>query len=94
MGIAAESAKFYLDREKNGFSKYSAQVGLLLAQTYDERGEINDAIAMYVKVWGAHMGFVKISAPAMKRWMELSSSNSSARWVLSRTMLCTQKNEA
>jgi TolA-binding protein len=69
---AAESAKFYLDREKNGFSKYSAQVGLLLAQTYDERGEINDAIAMYVKVWGAHMGFVKISAPAMKRWMELS----------------------
>jgi hypothetical protein len=27
---------------------------------------------MYVKVWSAHMGFVKISAPAIKRWMELS----------------------
>ncbi len=68
---AAESAKLYLDREKNSFSKYSAQVGFLLAQSYDERGEINDAIAMYMKVWSAHLGFVKVSAPAIKRWMEL-----------------------
>jgi tetratricopeptide (TPR) repeat protein len=69
---AADSAKLYLNREKTNFSKFSAQVGLLLAKSYDERGEINDAIAMYVKVWSAHMGFVKISAPAIKRWMELS----------------------
>lgn len=69
---ATESAKIYLDRPTSGFSKYSAQVGFLLAKSYDERGEINDAIAMYVKVWSAHMGFVKVAAPAIKRWMELS----------------------
>lgn len=69
---AADSAKLYLDREKSNFGKYSAQVGLLLAKSYQERGEVNDAIAMYVKVWAAHMGFVKISAPAIKAWMELS----------------------
>jgi tetratricopeptide (TPR) repeat protein len=69
---AAESAKRYLDREKSGFSKYTAQVSLLLARSYQERGEVNDAIAMYVKVWAAQMGFVKISAPAIKSWMELS----------------------
>jgi TolA-binding protein len=69
---AAENAKLYLDREKSNFTKYSAQVGMLLAQSYQERGEVNDAIAMYVKVWGAHMGLIKISAPAMKNWMELS----------------------
>ena len=69
---AAEKAQIYLDREKSGFSKFSPQVGLLLARTFDERKMVDDAIAMYVKVWSAHMGNIKISAPAMKRWMELS----------------------
>jgi tetratricopeptide (TPR) repeat protein len=69
---AAENAKLYLDREKSNFTKYSAQVGMLLARSYQERGEVNDAIAMYVKVWAAHMGLIRISAPAIKNWMELS----------------------
>lgn len=69
---AAESALLYLDREKNGFSKYSPEVGLLLAQTYDERKMVDDAVGMLIKVWSAHMGNIKVSAPAMKRWMELS----------------------
>lgn len=69
---AADQARIYLDREKTGFSKYSAQVGLLLAQSFDERGQVDDAITMYVKIWSTHMGNIKISAPAMKRWMQLS----------------------
>jgi tetratricopeptide (TPR) repeat protein len=69
---AAEKALIYLDREKSGFSKYSPDMGLLLAKTYDERKMVSDAIAMYMKVWSAHMGNIKVSAPAMKRWMELS----------------------
>lgn len=68
---AAEQALVYLDREKNSYSKYSSQVGMLLARTYDERKMTDDAISMYIKVWSAHMGNIKISAPAMKSWMEL-----------------------
>lgn len=70
---AAESAKLYLDREKNNFSSFSPEAGLLLARSYDERKMVDDAIAMFVKVWSAHMGKVSVSAPAVKRWMELSS---------------------
>ncbi len=69
---AAASALLYLDREKSGFTKYSPEVGLLLARTYDERKMVDEALAMLIKVWSAHMGNIKISAPAMKRWMELS----------------------
>lgn len=69
---AAESAKLYLDREKNNFSNFTPEAGLLLARSYDERKMTEDAIAMYVKVWSAHMGKVAVSAPAVKRWMELS----------------------
>lgn len=69
---AAEQAKVYLDREKSGFSKYSPQVGLLLAKSYEERKMVDDALSMYVKVWSAHMGNIKISAPAVLSWMKLS----------------------
>ena len=69
---AAEQAKIYLDREKSGFSKYSPQVGMLLAHSYEERKMIDDALSMYVKVWSAHMGNIKISAPAVLSWMKLS----------------------
>jgi tetratricopeptide (TPR) repeat protein len=69
---AAEHARVYLDRAKSGFSKYSPQVGLLLAKSFEERDMIDDAISMYVKVWSAHQGNIKISAPAMLNWMQLS----------------------
>jgi tetratricopeptide (TPR) repeat protein len=69
---AAEEAKLYLDREKSGFSRHTPEVGLMLADSYRERKMTDDAIAMYVKVWSAHMGYVKVSAKAMKSWMELS----------------------
>jgi tetratricopeptide (TPR) repeat protein len=69
---AADQARIYLNREESGFSKYAPQVGLLLARSFDERGQADDAISMYVKVWAAHTGNILISAPAMRRWMELS----------------------
>lgn len=69
---AAEQANIYLDREKSGFAKFAPQVGLLLAQSFEAQKKIDDAIAMYVKVWSAHLGNIKISAPAIKSWMELS----------------------
>ncbi len=72
---AAARANEYLNREKGktlGFSKYAPEVGLLLARSFEERGKIDDAIAMYVKVWSAHMGYIKVSAPAIKAWMQLT----------------------
>ena len=68
---AAEQAAIYLDREKSGFSKFSPQIGLLLAKSYEERNQLDDALAMYLKVWSAHMGNIQISAPAMLSWMKL-----------------------
>jgi tetratricopeptide (TPR) repeat protein len=68
---AADLARIYLDREKNGFAKFSPKVGLMLAQSFDERNMVEDAIAMYVKIWSVHMGNITVSAPAITRWMEL-----------------------
>ncbi len=72
---AAARANQYLERGEGkslGFTKYSPEVGLILARSFAERGKIDDAIAMYVKVWSAHMGYIKVSAPAIKAWMELA----------------------
>jgi tetratricopeptide (TPR) repeat protein len=72
---AAERANQYLDREEGsslGFSKYSPEVGFMLAQSFEKRNMTDDAISMYVKVWSAHMGYIKISAPAVEAWMTLS----------------------
>jgi tetratricopeptide (TPR) repeat protein len=77
----AERANQYLDREEGkslGFTKYSPEVGLMLAETFDKRNMVDDAIAMYVKVFSAHMGYIKISAPAIARWMELSHKRNKA----------------
>ncbi len=54
------------------FSKYAPEVGFMLAQSFEKRNMVDDAISMYVKVWSTHMGNVKISAPAIYAWMELS----------------------
>jgi tetratricopeptide (TPR) repeat protein len=71
----AKRANIYLNKEKGeslGFRKYESQVGFMLAQSFDKRGMVDDAISMYVKVWGAHMGKISISAPAIETWMTLS----------------------
>lgn len=72
---AAKRANIYLNKEKGeslGFRKYESQVGYMLAQSFDKRGMMDDAISMYYKVWGAHMGKISISAPAIESWMILS----------------------
>lgn len=72
---AAKRANQYLDRDEGkslGFTKFSPEVGLMLARSFEERGMIDDAISMYLKVWSAHMGYIKVSAPAIQTWMELS----------------------
>jgi len=71
---ARKDAVTYLEtKEKGGlgFRQHAPEVQLILAQTYDKAGMVGDALSMYVKVWSSHMGYVKVSAPAMKRWMEL-----------------------
>jgi hypothetical protein len=73
---AAKRANQYLNRDEKagptlGFNKYTSKVGLMLAQSFEERKMVDDAIAMYVKVWSAHMGDVLVSASAIHSWMEL-----------------------
>lgn len=74
---AAKRANEYLNRDEKsgptlGFTKYTPDVGLMLAKSFDERKMVDDAIAMYVKVWSAHMGYIPVSATAVHSWMELS----------------------
>lgn len=72
---AADRANQYLEREEGkslGFTKYSPEVGFMLAQSFEKRNMVDDAISMYVKVWSAHMGYIKVSAPAIEAWMTLS----------------------
>ena len=74
---AAKRANEYLNRDPaigavNGFTKYSAEIGYILAQSFEKRKMTEDAIQMYVKVWSTYMGNIKISAPAIRSWMELS----------------------
>ncbi len=76
---AAERANRYLNRDPAAgdvlnFTTYSAEVGLMLAKSFEERDMIDDAISMYVKVWSAHMGNIGVAAPAVEAWMKLSYS--------------------
>jgi len=68
---AAETARLYLNRDEHSFNVYTGRVSKMLADSFDLAGKKNDAISMYLKVWSAFMGEIRVSAPAMKRWMEL-----------------------
>jgi tetratricopeptide (TPR) repeat protein len=70
---AEASAKQYLSKEGGqSYTRFAPEVGFALAKSYHERGQINDALANYVRVWNTYKGLIKISAPAMQAWMELS----------------------
>ena len=60
----------YLD-DKSFKQRSSADVRLLIAQSYDALGKSEDAIAIYGQIWTTSPGYVKVSGPALKRWMEL-----------------------
>lgn len=69
---ANENAKLYLDRKKNNFNMYTGQVSMLLAQSYEQLNQKNDAIFSYSSIcFGNQRGAIRFSAPACKRWMEL-----------------------
>lgn len=67
---AKNNARLYLDREK-GYTTRKMEVAMLLAQAYDEMGMANDALAAYVAVWNTYKGALRVSVPALKRYMEL-----------------------
>ena len=68
---AIASARKYLNRDEHNFTQYRGRVSLMLAQGFDRTGKTNDAIVMYLQIWSGFRGEIRVSAPAMKRWMEL-----------------------
>ncbi|MDB4585409.1 tetratricopeptide repeat protein [Akkermansiaceae bacterium] len=44
---------------------------LMIAQSYDKQGKSEDAIGIYGQIWTTSQGYIKVSAPALKRYMEL-----------------------
>lgn len=63
-----KTARQYLD-EKH--TKKVAEVSFLYAQSFDKRNMVNDALFQYGMVYSRYTGFIAISAPAVKRVMEL-----------------------
>ena len=69
---AEKSCMEYLDRDGLNFAQHAPQVGMMLAQSFEKRGMINDALSMYLKLWSSQMGLISVSGPAMEAWMKLS----------------------
>ena len=67
---AKDDARAYLDRE-TGFSTRKPEVGLMLAESWEGMGKMNDAIAAYLYTYESNKGLFSISLPALKRYMEL-----------------------
>ncbi|MFK7912034.1 MAG: tol-pal system YbgF family protein [Akkermansiaceae bacterium] len=61
-------ARQYLDEK---FSKKAAEVSYLYAVSFDKRNKMNDALFYYSMVYSRYRGFIRISAPATKRVMEI-----------------------
>ncbi len=68
---AAAAAKDYLNDAGFRNVRRLPEVALWYAQALDRGGNLPDALVAYSKVWGSYMGQVSISAPAIKRWMEI-----------------------
>lgn len=62
-------AKQYLTTE--GYRRYAAEVSFMLSQSYDKRAMVEDAISSYNKTWAGYTGLIRVSAPSLKRVMEL-----------------------
>src|SRR5690606_37125582 len=69
---AAETvAKEYLNHDPK-YTRFAADVSMILARSLHARNMTDDALAAYSLVWGGYKGLIRISAPATKAWMELS----------------------
>jgi tetratricopeptide (TPR) repeat protein len=67
---AKERAKEFLKPELN-YNRYAPFVSYVLAQAYDNLGETENALITYFQVYSSYRGLLKVSAPSLKRYMEL-----------------------
>lgn len=67
---AIRDAQTYAD-PANRFFKFSPEVGLLTARSHQEKGDLDAAIADYSAVWSTPGAPVRLTAFAIKTWMEL-----------------------
>lgn len=67
---AKKRAKQFLDPELN-YNKFAPFVSFVLAQSYDNLGETENALITYFQVYSSYRGLIKVSAPSLKRYMEL-----------------------
>jgi len=66
--VCEEKARLYLAKK---FSKKIGLVSYLFAKSFDERKLVDDAIANYSMVAARYTGYIAISAPSVKRVMEM-----------------------
>lgn len=66
---AVKTAGEYINNKSYRRKKLEAR--MLMASAYDESGKKEDAMGVYAQIWGANMGAIGYSAPAIKRWMEI-----------------------
>lgn len=67
---AITNARLYLSQDLR-FSKFLPEVNLFLARSLQETGDLDEAISTYSKVWSTQSAAVRLSAFAIKSWMEL-----------------------
>ena len=67
---AKDNARTYLS--KDGYNGRKPEVAMMLAQAYDGLGMDEDALSAYNNVVASYMGSIRISAPALKRSMEIA----------------------
>ncbi len=67
---AKKRAKEFLDPDLN-FNRYAPYVSYVLAQAYDNTGEEDEAIISYFGVYSSYRGLLAVSAPSLKRYMEI-----------------------
>lgn len=66
---AAENANLYINNSSYRSRKLDTR--MLLGAIYDKSKKPEDALIVYAQIWGANMGAIRYSAPAIKRWMEI-----------------------
>jgi len=81
---AKKRAKEFLKPELN-YNRYAPFVSFVLAQAYDNLGETENALITYFQVYSSYRGLLKVSAPSLKRYMEL---------LWARNKGATDKNQA
>ncbi|MDB4538124.1 hypothetical protein N9230_05890, partial [Akkermansiaceae bacterium] len=67
---AVKKATLYL--ETDGFKQSRGDARYLLAKAYDANNQKEDARMNYGLLWGANLGLIKVSAPSIERWMQLT----------------------